>query len=467
MQLLDPASIAIDRELQAILGELEEVYRELNEARDRAKSGPGQEPAESFDLIVDAVHDSAALEGLARTRRETLSQVEALLKAEKERRPLTLTEVQALYKAYLRVGEWVSQGHPPGPDTARALHGILLPGGTYNPPGEWRRENNVITRGTWMTPVFSEVPTLMDRFGQLLAAHIEDQNPVVLGAWAHHTFVQIHPFMDANGRIGRLMGDHLLYDRRCSPAILSVSQQDQYYSALEGADQGDLQPLIRMVAAACRETAQRQISEYARRSRRSMEWAEAFAQKSQEHLRQKEERVYRTWRRVFEDVREAFELAAEALGRVGEIQVQFRRYPILEFDAWRSLCRGGRTGGNWFFTLSFLRGTKFLLFVFSFGRHFVEPQDPEEDRGEFTPALVIARQLPPGPRVRLGYGSFGTAFPRLRELYHNDRRLCARLTYASEERWDRIVVEPSDVDRVVREFFEDVLREDFDLRPTG
>lgn len=41
----------------------------------------------------------------------------------------------------------------------------------------------------------------------------ENENPIVLGAVAHHEMVKIHPFKDGNGRTARLLLNLILLKR--------------------------------------------------------------------------------------------------------------------------------------------------------------------------------------------------------------------------------------------------------------
>lgn len=64
----------------------------------------------------------------------------------------------------------------------------------------------------------------------------------------HHRFVQIHPFADSNGRMGRILMNLMLMRRGYVPAVLRQEKRREYYGALNEADTGDLGSLIRFVA---------------------------------------------------------------------------------------------------------------------------------------------------------------------------------------------------------------------------
>ncbi|MYF25197.1 MAG: Fic family protein [Nitrospira sp. SB0678_bin_10] len=94
----------------------------------------------------------------------------------------------------------------------REIHGVLLSDGrgSTKTPGEFRRSQNWIggTRpgnALFVPPPHTAVPDCMTSFENFL--HTEtDGLPVLLRAGlAHVQFETIHPFLDGNGRVGRLL----------------------------------------------------------------------------------------------------------------------------------------------------------------------------------------------------------------------------------------------------------------------
>jgi len=74
-------------------------------------------------------------------------------------------------------------------------------------------------------------------------------HPVLLAANFHYEFVAIHPFDDGNGRLARLLMNLILMKHGYPPAILRIEErQDQYLSALEEADSGELEKFNAYIA---------------------------------------------------------------------------------------------------------------------------------------------------------------------------------------------------------------------------
>jgi Fic family protein len=94
----------------------------------------------------------------------------------------------------------------------REMHGRLLQsgrGGTKN-PGEFRRSQNWIggTRpgnATFVPPPVSELDACLDAFERFMHEDESRLPPLIKAGLLHVQFETIHPFLDGNGRIGRLL----------------------------------------------------------------------------------------------------------------------------------------------------------------------------------------------------------------------------------------------------------------------
>lgn len=115
----------------------------------------------------------------------------------------------------------------------REMHGLLMEEvrGSHLTPGELRRTQNWIGRpgstiatATFVPPPAHAVPDALANLERFL--HSRDEMPLLLRIGiAHVQFEMIHPFLDGNGRVGRLLITLLLHERgELSEPVLYLSE---------------------------------------------------------------------------------------------------------------------------------------------------------------------------------------------------------------------------------------------------
>lgn len=115
----------------------------------------------------------------------------------------------------------LAEGFPLSLRLFREIHGVLLGKGrgSRQAPGEFRRSQNWIggTRpgnAAFVPPPAEEVPACMGQL-ELFLHDKPELTPVLLkAALAHVQFETIHPFLDGNGRLGRLLITLLLCEQK-------------------------------------------------------------------------------------------------------------------------------------------------------------------------------------------------------------------------------------------------------------
>jgi len=129
----------------------------------------------------------------------------------------------------------------------REIHAELLKGvrGSHLTPGELRRSQNWIGPGgcslkdaTFVPPPPHEVPEHLGAFEQFL--HEDESLPLLIKiGLAHVQFETIHPFLDGNGRVGRLLIAFLLCEKEVlAKPVLYLSHyfkrhRQEYYERLQ------------------------------------------------------------------------------------------------------------------------------------------------------------------------------------------------------------------------------------------
>ena len=129
----------------------------------------------------------------------------------------------------------------------REIHGVLLEGvrGEYSTPGEFRRSQNWIGRpgstietADYVPPPPAEMQEALEKWERFI--HERDALPALVQcALLHEQFEAIHPFLDGNGRVGRLLITLFLCERgRLSQPLLYLSayfesSRSEYYDTLQ------------------------------------------------------------------------------------------------------------------------------------------------------------------------------------------------------------------------------------------
>jgi Fic family protein len=107
--------------------------------------------------------------------------------------------------------------------------------------GQFR--NYLVRVGPYLAPNWHEVEKLMQQL--VTYVNTSQLNPVELAARAHYMFEKIHPFGDGNGRIGRLLLNHILWKNGYPMLIIEYKKRKSYYKALQRTEEGFVNYLIR------------------------------------------------------------------------------------------------------------------------------------------------------------------------------------------------------------------------------
>ena len=154
----------------------------------------------------------------------------------------------------------------------RDLHKILMTGARsthFSDPGEFRRSQNYIggtkpSNASFVPPPIYEMNRSLDHFEKFL--YEKQTLPLIHIGISHAQFETIHPFLDGNGRTGRLMISLLLYHKKLleKPVLFLSSwfrkHQNMYYQKLNDYRNGKVENWMRFFLDAVIETAEESIN---------------------------------------------------------------------------------------------------------------------------------------------------------------------------------------------------------------
>jgi Fic family protein len=236
----------------------------VEELRSRLGGLPSPKESESIwsDIWYQEAHHSTALEG----NTLALRQVEQLLAQGRAVGAKPLREYNEV-KGYANAAEWV-YGQALEPDEwsdgalislnelRRIHHTAMTPvwevaphpeAGPEDGPGHFRRHDLHAFAQGMKPPSWPDLPELLRDWVDEVAATGEAVRaaadlPAPLPeelARLHNRFERVHPFLDGNGRTGRLTLNLMLVRLGYPPVVIFKRQRDAYLAALQKADGGD------------------------------------------------------------------------------------------------------------------------------------------------------------------------------------------------------------------------------------
>ena len=269
-----PPAIVFEQDLAVALSRADAALGEL--------AGYGQTLPNPHVLIGSSLRREALMSSQIEGTQATLSEImldEATpIASPRPRNDDDLAEVRN-YISALDYGIERLKALPLSLRLVREIHEKLMAGvrGRHATPGEFRRSQNWIgppgsnpVNAAYVPPPVEEMNELLFDWERYL--HVMDAMPELIQcAILHEQFEAIHPFLDGNGRVGRLLITLFLIERKRLPQpLLYLSDfierhKSDYYELLQRIrTHGEWTPWIRFFLAGVEETA-RDAAQRARR----------------------------------------------------------------------------------------------------------------------------------------------------------------------------------------------------------
>ena len=131
------------------------------------------------------------------------------------------------------------QGEELGEVQLKTIHRLFYSQIDEARAGQYRQERVIISGSKYPVAPPEQIEQLMNKFFQWLKAQEKRLHPVEFAAKAHKEFVFIHPFVDGNGRVARLLMNLCLLRQGYTMAIIPPVLRGDYIALLEKAHMDD------------------------------------------------------------------------------------------------------------------------------------------------------------------------------------------------------------------------------------
>ncbi len=439
-------------------GKLGEIADRVKSLRESGSLGPEVLGRIRKYFRIKNIYHSSAIEGNQLTVGETKLVVE---------RGLTITgkslkdqaEAKNLSEALDFLEQLVSDTETPISERdVRELHRFVLKGIDDDNAGKYRTVAVKISGSGFDPPSPESVPPEMRDFGDWLkkmSVGIDRTDPmrgILTAAAAHAWFVYIHPFIDGNGRVARLLMNLVLMRYGCPVAIITKEDRIRYYDALEESQSSDISSFLALII----ENLYESLEEYeaaAEQQRENEEWAASIAASFSERERVQAGNEYEVWKNAMELLKSYFAQAAQSIDEANPAgRIWVKDFGQLEFEKYLGLRNRKSTTRTWFFRIDFKSSGKTARYLFFFG----SPSWKFKADADVT--LHIAREDPAGSfhYERLDVISKSQSnVPNMVEIgYEPKTEKFIEKSHSGSSRTGKI-------DDICKRFFEDVMQKHF------
>lgn len=215
------------------------------------------------DFLVEYVYNSTSIEGNTLTLNETRLVLEEgmTIGGKTLREHLDVTNQK---EALAWIASFVKEKKEIREADILALHRITLKGISDYWAGRYKTsQNRVLGSKLKPTPPY-KVSSEMGNLVHELNKNTNNYNPIEQAVFAHHELVRIHPFVDGNGRVARLLCNLILMKHGYPPIMIRTAERKKYFDALEKAHFGNLKTFAGFIALRVEESLIRYLSAFAK-----------------------------------------------------------------------------------------------------------------------------------------------------------------------------------------------------------
>ena len=343
----------------------------------------------------------------------------------------------------------------------RQLHTLVLKGIDDTAAGAYRQVEVQISGSDFPPTAPESIAADMEKFGNWLGAAsvvTEDKfasaEGLLAAAVAHTWFVMIHPFIDGNGRVARLLMNLMLMRFGIPIAIIPREDRQRYYDSLEDAQGSDLSGFVALLCE-CVDESLEEWEEAAEEHKKNLQEMASLGQKMGQKATIKASNEFEIWRSAMDLLKGHMRQSAEIISKEPAASVYIRELGELDKDKYFRLMNKKPAKRTWFFRADFHSGERAARYLFWFG--FPLRNTPLE--GECGVTLQISRETPEGSHYFEKLEDLGsTGTPNVPDLWEIGYSIKGE-RFVSRRR-DRIYKNQK-VEAIVSSFFEDVIQKHF------
>ena len=192
-------------------------------------------------FLASFIANSNAIEGSTLTEKDTFNYLfEDLTPKGKNKKELFMADnlLKAWEYVELNFRDFPTENH------LKILHKLVNKGiETEETLGEYKKVQNYI--GDTYTSSYLFVNEKMKQLSCWIKTAYKELNEFEVAFQSHVQFEIIHPFVDGNGRVGRLLLNWLLLYKKLQPLAIRVDKRLDYIEALENSRRGKIEAICR------------------------------------------------------------------------------------------------------------------------------------------------------------------------------------------------------------------------------
>jgi len=182
-----------------------------------------------LDFCINFTYNTNAIENSSLSKEETINLIKKDIPTDKSFKD----EIESF--SHKRVFmKMINDPKPLSVSLIKSWHKNIFAHSKPEAAGRYRLKN--VRVAEFKAPHFMDLSFLLEEFVEWYDENKKKLHPVELAALTHLKFVKIHPFLDGNGRIARLLINYVLHRHGYPMMTVEYKNRMAYYTALDKFD---------------------------------------------------------------------------------------------------------------------------------------------------------------------------------------------------------------------------------------